>query len=202
MKPAGHPHGRKESPWQTKARRRCQGFTLLEMMVAVLVIAIVMGLSIPNLVAKARKDPLTQAVMDFTEACANARELAIITGKSMQVRITPDHQTTHLSVEPAPRRDASRFVGIDGVPTPEGEPPKTSKIVPFSAAFDETVAFDDQTLLVNLRPVDRRESGVAVRFHPNGTCDQFEGIIHHNILGDRRITLEVTTSWAEVEKIR
>lgn len=202
MKPTGHLPGWKNSPGWVVNRCRCHGFTLLEMMVAVLVIAIVMGLSIPNLVAKARKDPLTQAVMDFTEACANARELAIISGRSMQVRITPDHQTTHLSVEPAPRRDASRFVGIDGMPTPEGEPQKTSRVAPFSADFDETVAFDDQTLLVNLRPVDRRESGVAVRFHPNGTCDQFEGIIHHNTLGDRRITLEVTTSWAEVEKIR
>lgn len=193
------------------ARRRQgnRGFTLIEMMVAVLVIAIVMALSVPNLLAKTRKDPLTQATIDFIDACRNARELAIVRGTSMQVRIAVDTQSTSLTVEPAPRRDASRWIG-EAVPSPlrpspgssdeTTSTPKPSQLAPFNARFDDSVAFS--TLHVNLREVQGGDNAVTLRFHPNGTCDQFEGILHHNVLGDRKVTLEVTTGWAEVVTTR
>lgn len=199
----------KVAPTFPPPHRRRHGFTLIEMMVAVLVIAIVMALSVPNLLARTRKDPLTQATIDFIDACHNARELAIIRGISMQVRITVDTQSTSLTVEPAPRRDASRWIGealpMAAAPGPgsgddAGSAPKPSGVTPFNARFDEAVAFS--SLHVNLREIQGGENGVAVRFHPNGTCDQFDGVIHHNVLGDRKVTLEVTTGWAEVVNTR
>lgn len=188
--------------WKTSG-----GFTLLELMVVVFIIAIIMGMSIPNLSAKIRRDPLSQAVYDFVEACRNAREISILSGRTMEVRITPESESTLLQVQPAPVRDAGRFMGQSLQPGPKpdegaGTPSPAKTTEPYSARFDNTVAFDDQTLRVNLRPVDRTESSIAIRFHSNGTCDQFEGIIHHNTLGDRKVTLEVTTGWPEVVTLR
>jgi prepilin-type N-terminal cleavage/methylation domain-containing protein len=184
------------------SRSKDSGYTLLEMMVVVFVIAIIMGLSVPNLMAKVRRDPLSQGVHDFMEACRNAREIAIMSGDSMQVVVTGDN----IMVEPAPKRDASRWIGDARGTAPEsagGVVSKSSKTAPFSAKLDETVAFDLKEARVNLRPIDPKLEGrLTIRFHPNGTCDQFSGDLQQIAIGKYQVTTEVTTGWVEAVRIK
>lgn len=172
-------------------------------MVVVFVMAIIMSLSVPNLMAKVRRDPLTQGVHDFVEACENAREIAILTGQSMQVVITPE--TIH--VEAAPKRDAGRWergqrVASEGPEASEGTP-RRKQPTPFKAELKEFVAFDLNGTQVNLRPVDAdHENRLIIKFHPNGTCDQFEGTLQRLGVGSYRLTTEVTTGWVETTRLR
>lgn len=184
-------------------RGKQRGYTLLEMMVVVFVIAIIMGLSVPNLVAKARRDPLSQGVHDFVEACQNAREIAILTGESMQVVLMPE--TIH--VEVAPKRDPGRWEGGERVASPASGPgeggPKPKRPTPFHAALGENVVFDFSGARVNLRKVDmEKDERLILKFHPNGTCDQFEGILKRPGVGEYMLTTEVTTGWVETKHLR
>jgi len=175
----------------------------LEMMVVVFVMAIIMGLSVPNLMAKVRRDPLTQGVHDFVEACQNAREIAILTGQSMQVVV--GSETIH--VEVAPKRDAGRWergqrVASEGPEAAEGTP-RRKQPTPFKAELKEFVAFDLKGTRVNLRPVDAdHENQITIRFHPNGTCDQFDGKLQRLGVGEYLLTTEVTTGWVEATRLR
>lgn len=180
-----------------------RGYTLLEMMVVVFVMAIIMGLSVPNLMAKARRDALSQGVHDFVEACQNAREIAILTGQSMQVVLMPES----IHVEVAPKRDAGRWVGGERmateVPALADGAPKAKRPTPYHATLGEHVVFDFEGARVNLRKVDMvNDDRLILKFHPNGTCDQFEGILKRPGVGEYQLTTEVTTGWVETTRLR
>ena len=187
----------------TRPRGCARGFTLIEVMVVVLIGAVIMGVAIPNFARKAMKDPLNQATTDLLDAFREARSRAVLGNRPMQVLITAGEGIIH--VEPYQPRDPE-FAPIedesDTVPTAEINSSSTaspeSKPL-FSAHMNPEVAF--RTLVVNTH--DRLADPLTVvRFYPNGTCDQFEAVLAWPRKGERKVSLEVTTSLAEVEDPR
>ena len=69
----------------------------------------------------------------------------------------------------------------------------------FGRRFDRDVAFE--SIMVNQRNF-MDAPAAAVRFFPNGTADQFEGIVSWRRSEGRRLTVEVMTGIAEVYDVR
>jgi prepilin-type N-terminal cleavage/methylation domain-containing protein len=172
-----------------------RGFSLIELMAVVLIGALVMAIAIPNLLAKAKRDPLNQAIVDLMDAFREARGRAILSGSPMQVVIVAGDGT--IRVEPAPPRGQVRMLNVlerklEEQKVERGQAPSSI----FSARIDPEVAF--KSLVVNTRN-RMTDPAVGIQFNPNGTCDQFEAIVSWPKRGSRKVSLEVTTSLPEVE---
>ncbi|MEI7732346.1 MAG: prepilin-type N-terminal cleavage/methylation domain-containing protein [Verrucomicrobiota bacterium] len=83
--PAMHP-----APRRWLARR---GFTLIEIMIVVAIMALVLGIGIPAMFRAAEKDSLRQVVTDVMDACASTRAQAILTGEPKEMIIHPREHT-------------------------------------------------------------------------------------------------------------
>jgi prepilin-type N-terminal cleavage/methylation domain-containing protein len=72
-----------------------RAFTLIELMVVCAVMGVVLAMGIPAIYSALHRDPMSQAVVDVVDACqggidhAGARSLAILTGKTTELRIYP-----------------------------------------------------------------------------------------------------------------
>lgn len=153
-----------------------RGFTLIELMVAMAIAAMLLLVAIPNL-RGLKKPPLVRATEDFVNGCREARARAILTGRPMQLAIEGGGGT--IRVEPAPTLAPANFDAgagySSGFESTSPTPSSDSKPL-FSAHLPEDVAF--RKLVVNLKNVfdARSQSGAnaqtaLVRFYPNGTSD-------------------------------
>ncbi len=174
-------------------RREARGFTLVELLVAVAIGLIILGLAVPVL-REIRRPPLTQATRDFTEACQFARSKAIIEGHAMQLVFR--YGGAHMSVQQAPDVFGGPTTGISADPT---DAFKAWEIV-------------DKDVLVEQLEVDGRRSdefmtdvdvGFAVRFFPNGTASSFQALLSdRQTYQKRRISVEVLTGLPMVEDVK
>lgn len=179
------------------------GFTLIELMVALAIGALLMLTAIPA-VRALQKPPLVRAVNDFTEACRRARAQAILTGRAMQVVI--HNGGSSIGIEPAPVVDptAKAFAqaGAAMLADPSaggtGAPGAAAK-GSFSATLPDGVAF--QKLTVNLRD-QMQEQAVAIKFYPNGTCDQLDAELTWERTKVQGLTLEVMTGQLSVVSLQ
>lgn len=173
------------------ARRSVEGFTLIEIMIVIGILAMVLVMGMPSIIQSVRKDPLRQAVSDLMEGCSYARAQAILQGfpQELVIRAADGYLTV--------RRLPTRAAGSNG----EGQaetPAAAPAAAPFSARLHEDIAVI--LLDVNFRDqMDVEES--HVRFHPNGTSDEFT-IVVETPHGRRRIFLECVTGLADVEVLR
>jgi type II secretion system protein H len=169
------------------------GFTLVEIMIVVAVIAIVFAIGAPSFVQVVQKEPMRQAVSDVVEALGQARAQAILRGVTVQFRLTGEGV---LEVLPADdRTHGASLVGFDD-PSDEGE-----REVPramFSARLHHDVAMS--LMEVNFRSqMDAEEA--RVKFYPNGTCDDFTVVLEHG-REMRRVWVDPITALADVETLR
>jgi general secretion pathway protein H len=67
-----------------------RGFTLIEIMIVVGMIAIIMAFGIPSIVESHKKGPMRQAVSDLLDGCRETRAHAIRTGNSAELIINAD----------------------------------------------------------------------------------------------------------------
>jgi prepilin-type N-terminal cleavage/methylation domain-containing protein len=206
------------APGRARARDRAnrRAFTLFEILVVLAILSIVATIGVPAVLQVAKKNPLRQAVSDLTEACQNARMLAILRGERTELVIDANERS--LQVRFAPQAPAGRshrpgdaFAG----PGPEDEAPPgdggaapatTAELQPFRATLPENVEFS--RLVVNLQDMIFGPEAIdavqaRVRFYPNGTCDAF---LAHLLWGEtreeRKITLEITTGREAIEVVR
>lgn len=169
MKLASHRHG---------------GFTLIESMIVLGIIVIIMSIGVPAFVKTFERKPLQQAVNDMMEGLKQARATAILSGTPAEFVIRAgDGSMSVRSVGGEPAADADTRLASEA---PKG----------FQARLADSIIVE--MLDVNFQ--DRMQSEEAsVRFHPNGTSDEFT-IVMRSPEGEwRKISLEPITGLAALE---
>lgn len=175
--------GRRTKRVSTGANRRKpglrRGFTLIEIMLVIGILALVLAMSIPSFVRAQHKEPMRKALTGVMDACAAARANAILGGKTVSLVFHPlDHR-----------------YAVEGGGGAAGLKPGATT----SGQIDESVGIE--MLDVNL--IEFREADVArVRFFANGTCDEFTLILHSDRNEWRKLSVESTTGIVSVGDVR
>ena len=76
-----------------KIRLQNRAFTLIEIMIVVGIIGVIMTMGVPSIVRSLRKEGMTKAVSDLTEACSAARAAAILSATTSDMVIRPQDRT-------------------------------------------------------------------------------------------------------------
>lgn len=179
------------SPAGQKHAHRGRGmlaFTMIEIMVVVAIMGIVLTMGVPIVFKVRNREALNQSVRDVVEVLNNARARAILQGKMAEVVLHPKERMLEVSGGgiPSPKPEGVGFdVEHSGVPSDSG----------LVAQIPEKVSVE--MMDVNLIEYKDQEYG-RVRFHPNGTCDEFTLILRSEKGEWIKIWLEATTSLANV----
>jgi hypothetical protein len=176
------------------------------MLVVVAIIGIVMLVAIPSIYRGLNPDAMQKAVSDIMEACRHARAYAILQSVATEMVFRADDGA--ISIRPVGSAGRDPDSAIDespGVPepsvpmpTPEARPDASAGVaLSFSAKLSDKVAVE----LIEVNFQDQMEFEEArVRFHPNGTSDEFKMLLYRPDTGERRlITVEVVTGLVDVE---
>ncbi|MFA6545278.1 MAG: type II secretion system protein [Limisphaerales bacterium] len=166
-------------------------FTLIEIMIVVGIIAILMTVAIPAFVSAQNKTPMRNALQGVMEACATARAQAILRGAAVELRIRPQDYTFDV----APTGQSESSGGGDARPEPKAGDGHSV----FALKLPGEVGIEE--LAVNFQLLKDAEA-VAVRFHANGTSDEFT-VVLRSLHGEvRKITLDPVTGRADYEVMR
>jgi len=144
-----------------------RGFTLIEIMVVVAIMAVILGAGIPSLYGFFHKEGLRKTTGDILETCQSARAHAILSG-------SPTELVFH------PRDGTCETAGTDGG----------------YGAWAHSAKLENCTiemLDVNLQECKEFDT-VKVRFFPNGTCDEMTLVLRSRDNEWRKISLEITTA--------
>src|SRR4051812_1302330 len=79
--------------FQSHALHCRTAFTLIEIMVAVGIIAMILAMGIPSVYQQLHKDGMRKAVLDVQEACSAARGRAVLDGVITELKIRPGDGT-------------------------------------------------------------------------------------------------------------
>ena len=156
------------------------GFTLIEIMVVIGILAIVLAMGVPPFVRSLQKDSLRQAVSDIEEACGKARAQAILRGVPTELIIrATDGQ---LTVAPTPETRAGQTAaGGDSTEQP------ADAFVPQSPVFSARLREDMPKAVVSeVGGLVRAIGGSAVRVIRNHQSRPAQRII--NRLGDDAVS--------------
>ena len=162
------------------------GFTLIELMIVIGIMAIIMGMGVPMIYRVFHKEGLTKAVNDIEEVLGTARRMAILQGTMTEVVIHPKELRLEVAGGGGGAGHAADAAGENPVPAPAESG--------LSAQLSDHVIIE--MLDVNMSGVEYRDAEmVRVRFYPNGTSDELKMVV-----GDESkqfgIELEVTTGLA------
>lgn len=173
------------------APRTAAAFTLIEIMIVVGIIAIVMTVAIPAFVSAQNKRPMRAATEGLMEACATARAQAVLRGTLVELRIRPQDYTFDVT----PAGQAGNSSGSDARPDPKvGEGHAV-----FHVRLPEEIGIEE--LAINFQLLKEAEA-VAVRFHPNGTSDEFT-VVLRSLHGElRKVSLDPVTGKATYDVMR
>jgi len=161
-----------------KVGRHRAGFTLIEIMLVLGILAIVLGMGAPAFYQAVKKEPMRKALTGVTEACQAARAQAILQGQTVTLTWRP--QESSFSVA-----GGGMTGGTPGVVT--------------SGSIDDSIIIE--MLDVNL--MEYREADLArVRFFPNGTCDEFTLILRSDRNDWYKLSVDPTTGGVSVGGVR
>ncbi len=182
------------------------GFTLIELMMVLGLLAIIVGVALPVMVGTVRKAPMRQALSDLQEGVLKARMLAILTGQPAELVLhAADGRLWVRSAAGATPADGEAppeetpETGTTAEPAPAEAPPAREALPRFSARLHESLAF--RQLTVNLQDL-MDEPEAVIRFQPNGTCDALTAVLVSEAGEERLLQLEITTGRLRVEEIR
>ncbi|MBI4658225.1 MAG: type II secretion system protein [Verrucomicrobia bacterium] len=171
-------------------------FTLIELMLAVSIMAIIMTIGLPAFVNAMKKEDLRKAVSDVIEGCSHARAQAVLKGVPMEFVIRAEDGS--LSVQSASVRTGDSLASKSDS---QQEQP-TAESATAAASFHGQLPHDVGIKLLYVNFQDKMESPEArVRFFPNGTCDECT-IILFSSKGEKKVSLEIVTGLADVETLR
>lgn len=170
-----------------------RGFTLIEIMIVIGIMALVLVMGMPSILQTMRKDPLRKAVSDLCDACDYARAQAILQGVPYEVvlRASDGQLTVRASTKTVGQGTTE---GGSAGQTTVGYPPESGAL---PARLHEDIAV--RLLYVNLKDQMEAEES-RVHFYPNGTSDEFTIVLESN-LGVRKISLDCVTALTDVESV-
>jgi prepilin-type N-terminal cleavage/methylation domain-containing protein len=181
--------GRIVRPTVPASFRTAGGFTLIELMIVIAIMAIVMTMSIPLLYKATHREALNKAVRDMVEVCSQARAMAILHGKMTELVFHPREGRCEVAGLAKPvSQPHDQQLEFQDSPPPE---PNSG----LSAQISDKLAIE--MLDVNLIEYKDAEY-TRVRFFPNGTCDEFTLILHSDRGEWIKIWLEITTGMVNV----
>ncbi len=201
-----------------QASRR--GFTLLEVMIVVGIAALILAISVPFVQRTFKRDAVYKAVHVVEDAIMNARSTAIFNNSATDLIIRPEDRSFSVQANVAPPPASSLmnqgmnpdWDAVEG--DPDGRGPVSGQgqgqrgkardfsrhaPKPFSGSLEEDVTIE--LLDVNFQEYRDREEA-RVRFHPNGTSDEFTIVMKIGATAVRKITLDVVTSLPTLETLR
>jgi prepilin-type N-terminal cleavage/methylation domain-containing protein len=172
------------------AGARSSAFTLIEIMVVIVLMAVISAIGYPAMIQAMKKEGMRKAVDAVMEGCAHARAQAILSGTMAELVIRPVDRS--LTVRGG--------TGSATAPVPmageEGGGPDNGAGSVFTATLPEDVLIE----LLGVNFVEMQEAEEAkVRFYPNGTSDEFTIILHGDYNEWRKVSLDVVTALAETE---
>lgn len=170
----------------SSTRFAARGFTLVEIMIVVAIMAIVMTVGVPSMYRAMRKNDLARAINDTIEGCKLARDRAILDGVPYQFIVKAE--SGELAVAPAPREGNQ----------PDGANPAGSSSTagaPYED-FPRKLGEDVMIQLVGVNFVELMDAPEAkARFFPNGTADEFTIVYSWNG-SQRAVKVDVVTGLA------
>jgi len=168
-------------------------FTLIELMLAISIAAIVMAIGLPGWIKALKKEGLRKAVSDVVEGCSQARAQAILKGVPMEFVLRAEDGS--ISVQAA---RLSRGEAVGSGQSGEG----SGSAGEFAGSFSGQLPNDVGVKLIYVNFQDKMELPEArVRFFPNGTCDEFT-VILFSPSGEKKISADLITGLTEVDTIR
>jgi len=174
-------------------------FTLIEIMVAIGIVAVILTISFPFMTQQLHKDSMRQAVKDITDACREARQRAILNGTTTEVRIRPGDRTIS-AIESgggaSPSFGAAAF-------TEDGEPKVQHRGgggTIFTAKLSDHIWFE--YIGVNIDEDIRDREEISASFYSNGTSDAIALLIKSDRGEVRKIIVDVVTGVPDVETLR
>ncbi len=179
-----------------EARRGWEGFTLIEIMIVVAIMAIAMTMSVPIVYKVWHKQPLRKATTEIVEVCSNARARAIMQGNMTEVVFHPRDGTVGIGTGPILKTETTG--GKPGA-APERNMPAVMPAAPgsgLSAQLGDRVIIE--TMDINMAGIEYNDAEVAkIRFYPNGTADEMRMILFD---GKDRVGIEteITTGLVNV----
>ena len=166
---------------------RTAGFTLIEIMVVVAIIAVAMAIGIPTLYSGLKAEGLRKAVNEVQDACNKARAQAIMSGAVASLHFNPVARTFSVGGSSAPAN-----------PDADGNPAPAPAAASGSGSWQLPDNVSLEMLYVNM--VECKDADTAtVKFYPNGTCDEMVMVLESEKKELRAISLEITTGLASVE---
>jgi len=167
------------------------GFTLIEIMIVVAIIAIFMAMGVPSLVRSLEKDDLSRAIRDTIEGCKTARDRAILQGVPWEFII---NESGRLNVQAMPREDRGGRSDVIGGGGGGGASSQINSS-PYSG-FPRQLGEDVMVQMIDVNFVPHMEMPEArVRFYPNGTSDEFT-VVYAWKGRQRTVSLDLVTGGA------
>lgn len=158
-------------PPRTIRKDRREGFTLIEIMVVVAIIAIIVAAGIPSLYGFVHKEGFRRTLSDVLDVCRSARAEAIIHGQTSEVVFHPHDGTCEVNA-------ADTGYGAWA----------------HSAKFERCTI---EMLDVNLQEYKDADTA-RVRFFPNGTSEEMTLVLRSDDNEWRTISLEITTGLVSI----
>ena len=169
-----------------------RGFTLIEIMIVIGIMAVVMAISVPSMFRTVEKDSIRKATQDVLDVFQRARTQAIVNGRPVQLVIRPREMV--FTVMPLKKMELSEEEYLaqelqTSLRQEEPVPPEQNQ---------GTMKLSERMRIlfvgVNFVPDLQEAEMVGVSFYPNGTSDEFTMLIISDRNESRLFQLDVPTA--------
>jgi type II secretion system protein H len=171
-------------------RARARGFTLLEIMVAVTILAIMMAVTLPSMKAMNEKNKLRSTARQITALMKYARTEAVFGERTTEVFLNLDKREFWLDLrEPEPEKGDSSWSSKNKQPKERNIEQKRD--LDSSIWFEETQAYDENII------EGGKDKLIAVDFYPDGSASPTFLTLTNK--GGTKLTIEVLKSTGQIE---
>jgi prepilin-type N-terminal cleavage/methylation domain-containing protein len=172
-------------------RHSSRAFTLIEIMVAVGILAVILTIGIPFFARQMHEDSMRKAVADITDLCRETRNRAVLSGQPMELRIRPVDKTFSIAAGTA------AVATTGGTPVGEGAGDSSADGGPTTRKLSDHILIE--WIGINLHADLQLEEQTGIFFYANGTSDEAVMVLRSDRGEVRRITIEPVTGQIEVD---